>query len=129
LGTSDRFEIQPDAESDDAVMKDASDQDMVAAEMDDFSASDVELDLPPLDQTPWEDDGPMMEDDGEVEFQNFTSSNIAGLEGAQENTRVGFTEMSGGNDVYSYFDDHMIRNWAGPMHWKLTRSQKTSYII
>jgi hypothetical protein len=23
----------------------------------------------------------------------------------------------------------MIRNWAGPMHWKLTRSQKTSYII
>lgn len=28
---------------------------------------------------------------------------------------------SGGNDMYSYFDAALMRNWAGPLHWKVQR--------
>jgi condensin complex subunit 2 len=46
--------------------------------------------------------------------------------GAENNFAVDSEEIliKGHSDMYSYFDSALLRNWAGPDHWKLRRIAK-----
>jgi condensin complex subunit 2 len=60
------------------------------------------------------------------------SDDVSGVFEDDINPHARFTEkdyvmamVSNENELFSYFDSAFLRNWAGPEHWKLKRTNKS----
>jgi condensin complex subunit 2 len=90
----------------------------------------------PMDFAGFDDDvdemGPMDMDDGGGDWAP-TQNGPIGDDAKQETRRVSMRPgqellislTEGQHDIYSYFDSTLVKNWAGPAHWKVQRSFKS----
>ncbi|KAI9296932.1 barren [Neoconidiobolus thromboides FSU 785] len=44
----------------------------------------------------------------------------------EEIEKPGITLLAESDNIYSYFDQRVMKNWAGPEHWRLKREAKTN---
>lgn len=66
-----------------------------------------------------------MEDDGEF---GHTEVSYQTLDGATTGRAVTVNDTSYSQDLMSYFDETLRKNWAGPEHWKIQKLKSTSLL-
>ncbi|RKP25713.1 condensin complex subunit 2/barren, partial [Syncephalis pseudoplumigaleata] len=78
-----------------------------------------------------DDDDDDDDEDGDGERRGRTSSDTDAGSSEQMGIIPNFSEAdflasmsNNGNDLFSYFDSAINKNWAGPQHWKLLRPAK-----
>jgi len=82
----------------------------------------------------YDDEGVGVNYDDEGDHGNYDISGVFDEEDINPHARLTEKDyvmamVNNENELFSYFDSAFLRNWAGPEHWKLKRTNKSILLI